>query len=315
MGLYKMFERNKTFLIKLRQILLSLCHDDTKRFRNRYSKISPVTTQLICTLDDEFQKWSISCHVVVDKYFLSSKVKIDDDWNNTNKTMASFRLAFLSAIFAMAWTRGFSFRSTTRFIKTVTRKLSTQLAASGTKESGTQNTSEPQKKQHPRAAVSIALRCFCGNDPKAHYLLIRRGNEPNKGKWALPGGKLEWGEATLDGARRELFEEVIFCAQDKEASSFEIVWCPEPYATADAIAQGFHYLIAVCFAEYKPKGNTLPRVKASDDAIDARWWSMDEILQMEEDALLGTHGFVRRMKRTEFLYQQGILICNETGDV
>ena len=232
--------------------------------------------------------------------------------------MTAFRLTFIIAIVSMTWTKGFSFRLTPRSIKTVTRELSTQLAALGTKELESQNTSEQQTKQHPRAAVSIALRCFCGNDSKAHYLLIRRGNEPNKGKWALPGGKLEWGEATLEGARRELFEEVIFSQNDldnKAASSVEIVWCPDPYATADAIAQGFHYLIAVCFAECKPKGSMLPRVKASDDAIDARWWSMDEILQMEENALLGTPGFVRRMKRTEFLYQQGILIGNETVEI
>jgi len=38
-------------------------------------------------------------------------------------------------------------------------------------------------------------------------LLIRRGSEPLKGQWSIPGGMLELGETLIEGVRRELREE------------------------------------------------------------------------------------------------------------
>ena len=38
-------------------------------------------------------------------------------------------------------------------------------------------------------------------------LLIRRGSEPLKGQWSIPGGTLELGETLLEGVARELREE------------------------------------------------------------------------------------------------------------
>jgi 8-oxo-dGTP diphosphatase len=40
-----------------------------------------------------------------------------------------------------------------------------------------------------------------------HVLLVRRGNEPLKGHWTLPGGMLEVGEALTTGVVREVREE------------------------------------------------------------------------------------------------------------
>jgi len=38
-------------------------------------------------------------------------------------------------------------------------------------------------------------------------LLVRRGHEPSKGQWSLPGGMLELGEGLMAGAVREVEEE------------------------------------------------------------------------------------------------------------
>ena len=42
---------------------------------------------------------------------------------------------------------------------------------------------------------------------RGRVLLVKRRNPPNEGKWALPGGLVELGEAVQDAAIREIKEE------------------------------------------------------------------------------------------------------------
>jgi 8-oxo-dGTP diphosphatase len=54
----------------------------------------------------------------------------------------------------------------------------------------------------PRLAVDIVIEFFDGE-----IVLIRRGVEPFKGKWAIPGGGVELGETVEQAALRETKEE------------------------------------------------------------------------------------------------------------
>ena len=54
------------------------------------------------------------------------------------------------------------------------------------------------------AATAVALSDLI---PNKKILLIKRGNQPFKGKWALPGGFVEYGEKTEEAVKREIFEE------------------------------------------------------------------------------------------------------------
>jgi 8-oxo-dGTP diphosphatase len=44
-------------------------------------------------------------------------------------------------------------------------------------------------------------------DGQGQVLLVKRGSEPRKGHWSIPGGLLEVGETLIDGTRREVAEE------------------------------------------------------------------------------------------------------------
>ena len=45
------------------------------------------------------------------------------------------------------------------------------------------------------------------HDAHGRLLLIRRGHEPGKGAWSLPGGRVEPGETSAQAVEREVLEE------------------------------------------------------------------------------------------------------------
>jgi 8-oxo-dGTP pyrophosphatase MutT (NUDIX family) len=58
------------------------------------------------------------------------------------------------------------------------------------------------------AAPRVGVVAIVFKQPSlSHVLLIRRLREPAKGMWSLPGGRLEYGEALVRAAGRELAEE------------------------------------------------------------------------------------------------------------
>ena len=163
----------------------------------------------------------------------------------------------------------------------------------------------------PRAAVAVVVQWSKNNKSLSptttKYLLVQRGNEPNKGMWSIPGGKIETGEGTLNAAKRELMEETGLKLND-------VKWYGEgPFACSDSIHHdmsgniGFHYVISQCFAEVSSSAE--PAITASDDAMDARWWSAEDV-QKAEDAGSVTKGVFGVISRAKLLHANGLLPCN-----
>lgn len=61
--------------------------------------------------------------------------------------------------------------------------------------------------KYPRPALTTDCVVFGLDEGDLKVLLIQRGHEPFKGKWALPGGFVDMDEDLETGARRELQEE------------------------------------------------------------------------------------------------------------
>jgi 8-oxo-dGTP diphosphatase len=61
--------------------------------------------------------------------------------------------------------------------------------------------------QYPHPAVAVDLVILTLVDGELSLLLVERGREPFKGRWALPGGFVRNEEGLLDAAQRELAEE------------------------------------------------------------------------------------------------------------
>ena len=99
-------------------------------------------------------------------------------------------------------------------------------------------------------------------------LLVKRGVEPGKGKWSIPGGVVELGERVQDAIIREVKEE---CGLDIE------VVVNRPMDVMDSMVMGengrlrYHYVLLQFLA--RPKGGTL---KPASDVLEARWIPLEE---------------------------------------
>ena len=61
---------------------------------------------------------------------------------------------------------------------------------------------------HPSVATDAVVFGFNVKTNKLEILLIQRGVDPYKGKWALPGGFLQQGESAEDSVSRELLKKL-----------------------------------------------------------------------------------------------------------
>ncbi|MDR1828205.1 MAG: NUDIX hydrolase, partial [Methylobacteriaceae bacterium] len=59
----------------------------------------------------------------------------------------------------------------------------------------------------PSVAADVVIFAFSGAGGAPEILLIKRGGEPFKGRWALPGGFMNPDETVGRAAARELMEE------------------------------------------------------------------------------------------------------------
>jgi bifunctional NMN adenylyltransferase/nudix hydrolase len=111
-----------------------------------------------------------------------------------------------------------------------------------------------------------------------HILLVKRGDMPGKGLWALPGGFLNQGETMLDGAIRELKEETkikvpvpVLRGSIKESKTFD---APNRSARGRTITQAFYIDLGF--------DGKLPKVKGSDDAEKAFWVPLNEVVAQRD---------------------------------
>lgn len=99
-------------------------------------------------------------------------------------------------------------------------------------------------------------------------LLVRRGREPGRGLWAIPGGKVEPGETMRAAAEREVLEETGI-----RIAAGELIWHFEFIQHDDEGALRFHYVVFDFLGHYLG-GEPL----AGDDADAVAWAPLDQLL-------------------------------------
>jgi mutator protein MutT len=109
------------------------------------------------------------------------------------------------------------------------------------------------EKRDPRVNCAGAVV----RDAEGRILVVQRANEPSRGRWSLPGGRIEPGESAAEAAAREVREETgldVVVGERLGIVDFG------PHVVADFAAT--------------VTGGTL---RAGDDALDARWVTLTEL--------------------------------------
>uniref|UniRef100_UPI003FEDF6B2 NUDIX hydrolase n=1 Tax=Alloprevotella sp. TaxID=1872471 RepID=UPI003FEDF6B2 len=123
------------------------------------------------------------------------------------------------------------------------------------------------KYPHPSVTTDCVIFGFDGT--KLSVLLVKRGVEPYKGRWAFPGGFMNMDESAEEGALRELQEETGL--KGAYIRQFHTFTAPERDPRERVITIAYYALVR------------MQEVAGGDDADDARWFTLDEVPQLAFD--------------------------------
>jgi 8-oxo-dGTP diphosphatase len=155
----------------------------------------------------------------------------------------------------------------------------------------------PMKKQHcypfPAHYVTADIVVFTFKAPRLHVLLVERGNEPFKGKWALPGGFLKPDEELEACARRELAEETSL-------TTFFL----EQFAALGTIGRDPRGRVVT--VAWLGLARWHPDVKGGTDTSDARWFPVDRLppLAFDHDELIR----LARLRMEQMVAERSLLL-------
>ncbi len=119
-------------------------------------------------------------------------------------------------------------------------------------------------------AVTTDSVIFFRKGKKKKILLVKRGKDPFKGRWALPGGFLEDEESLEKGAAREL--------QEETGLKIDKLHQLKAFGTPGRDPRGRTVSIAF-FGEVTCE----EKVNGADDAAEADWFDLDNLPELAFD--------------------------------
>lgn len=125
--------------------------------------------------------------------------------------------------------------------------------------------------EYPHPAVTTDIVILTVLDGKLKVLLIKRGMEPFKGKWALPGGFVKMDESIDTCAIRELSEE----------AGISDVYLEQLYTFGRVDRDPRERVISVAYYALIPGDDV--ELKAGTDADEAAWFAADDLPELSFD--------------------------------
>jgi 8-oxo-dGTP diphosphatase len=140
--------------------------------------------------------------------------------------------------------------------------------------------------EFPKADITVdcVLFGFNSEQGRLEVVLIRRGEDPFQGRWALPGGFIEFGkgETAYEAARREMQEETgVTVDYLEQLMTFD---------TPDRDPRGRTFSVAH-WALVRSQDHT---TTSGSDAAEARWMPVIEALALPDDQMAFDHKHILR---------------------
>jgi len=124
---------------------------------------------------------------------------------------------------------------------------------------------------YPHPAVTVDIVIFTIRDGQLKLLLIRRGGDPYRGQWALPGGFIRLDEDLTESARRELEEE----------TGVSDVYLEQLYTFGAPQRDPRERVITVAYYALIPSDRL--QLRAATDAEAVGWFGMEELPELAFD--------------------------------
>lgn len=136
-----------------------------------------------------------------------------------------------------------------------------------------------------RAAVDVVI-----SKGDSNVLLVKRKNEPFSGKWALPGGMVDYGETVEQAAIRE--------AKEETGLDVELEGLLGVYSDPERDPRG--QVISIVFAASEKGGKLKNKTKETDDAMWALLTKTDGIqLAFDHAAIIEDFKIIKMMEKEQ----------------
>ncbi len=129
----------------------------------------------------------------------------------------------------------------------------------------------PYSYEYPHPAVTTDIAVFSLHQQQLQLLLVRRGQPPHKGKWALPGGFLEIDEDLDSCAKREL----------KEETGAADLYIEQLFTFGHPERDPRERIISVTYFALAPAEKLT--IRAGSDAAEAEWFPFDTLPELAFD--------------------------------
>ena len=160
------------------------------------------------------------------------------------------------------------------------------------------------KYERPSVTVDMLIFTVTDEEKKSYrklpekvlrLLMIKRGDHPYIGQWALPGGFVNMDESMDEAARREL----------KEETNIDNIYMEQLYTWGDVGRDPRTRIISTSYMSLVDS-HTLD-VKADDDADDAKWFTVSCKLYQEQKTVTPTGYILQRLFKLTLSNEDDIL--------